>query len=481
IKGMHCQSCKVLLEEELTGLKGVKKTTINYPEGDCQIHYDEEKVSPRLIYQTIKNLNYKIETQEKTTNQAFKGGWKIALSSVFLVGLAYFFINYLNLWEVLGYLNEEKISYWLIFLIGILASFHCVGMCGGLVVAYTTRHHSQSVSRFSVLPHWQYNLGRLISYGLVGGVLGGFGSFFGINPNFTGAMTLVAGFLMVLMGLALIAPRSWLAKIQLKTPNFMARYLYRQRQKRSKGPFVVGLLNVFMPCGPLQAMQLYALSTGSIVEGFLAMGIYALGTIPLMFGFGNLLSLLSQEKIKQAIKFSGIMVIVLGGLMFNRGLISFGYGLRSFIPRQAISQQEYLIKGEVKEYQVAKMDLTYRGYSPNVLYIRAGIPVRWIITVKEMSGCTDEIIVPDLKIRRRLEYGENIIEFTPPKNKKEIKFSCWMKMVWGKFIVVEKGAPLPTAGTIENLSQPSSTCSGGGACGGTCGSTSCGCRRLKAR
>ena len=122
--------------------------------------------------------------------------------------------------------------------------------------------------------------------------------------------------------------------------------------------------------------------------------------------------------------------------MLNRGFVNFGYGMGSIVPRQTTSQILNTTDKDAKGFQTVKMDLTFGGYSPNLLYIKRGVPARWIINVKQMSGCTNEIIMPEYNIRKKLKYGENIIEFTP-KKVGEIKFSCWMKMVWGKFIVVE--------------------------------------------
>ena len=63
------------------------------------------------------------------------------------------------------------------------------------------------------------------------------------------------------------------------------------------GPFYIGLLNGLMPCGPLQAMQIYALGTGSFVMGAASMFFFSVGTVPLMFGFGVLSSILSKKSI----------------------------------------------------------------------------------------------------------------------------------------------------------------------------------------
>jgi hypothetical protein len=222
----------------------------------------------------------------------------------------------------------------------------------------------------------------------------------------------------------------------------VARFLYGQEGgSKSRGPLVIGLLNGFMPCGPLQAMQLYALASGSVVRGALSMGVYALGTVPLMFGFGSVLSLLSGERVKQALRVSGVVVVILGLLMVNRGLANFALGVGSAsavrssnTPVAAAPQVQATPMPTTPAYQTVTMQLTSRGYEPNTLQVKKGIPVRWVIDVKEMSRCTDTIIMPDYKIRKSLEYGENVIEFTPTQTG-IIRFSCWMQMVWGKFVV----------------------------------------------
>ena len=443
IKGIHCESCKTLIETEVDVLIGVKDIKVDHQTGETWIEFDDQKISQKKIFKAIEKLNYKVGEEKKIKKNNLNNREWIGILLILFIG-GYFLINRFGILEILAKLNEPEIGYGLIFLIGFLVSFHCVGMCGGLVIAY-------SVKNRSYLAHWQYNLGRFVSYTIIGGILGGFGSFFAINPTFTGMVILIAGIFMILMGLSLLTNFIWLEKIKLKTPSFIARFLYNQRYtKKPKGPFIIGLLNGFMPCGPLQAMQIYALASGSIVQGALSMGIYALGTIPLMFGFGSFISLISREKIKQIMKFSGIIVIILGLFMFNRGLINFGYGFRNLIPQETTSQTEYL------EHQIVKMDLTYKGYSPNVLSIKKDIPVRWIINVKEMSGCTDEIIMPEYNIKKTLEYGENIIEFIP-KETGDIKFSCWMQMVWGKFIVTNESQE-PTSQEIdqESLDLPES-------------------------
>ncbi len=460
IEGIHCKSCKTLIESEIDVLAGVKEVEVNHQTGQTTLEFDDQKISKTKIFKAIEKLNYKVKQNSPTpSSQDDNFSFWITVAGVALVFLVvYLIIQQTGALELMSKLNEGNIGYGLVFLIGLLASFHCVGMCGGIVVAYTSTSKNKSS-----LIHWQYNLGRIVSYTTIGALLGGIGSFFAINPSFNGIILILAALFMVLMGISLGT------KLNIPLPQFIARFLYNQKHsKKPKGPFIIGLINGLMPCGPLQAMQLYALTTGSLTKGALSMAFYALGTAPLLFGLGKFVSFISKDKIKQFMRLSGIIVIILGLLMLNRGLTNFGYGLKSFIPdSQTVSES-------AEGFQTVNMTLNYKGYTPNVLYIKKDIPVRWVINAEQISGCTDSIIMPDYDIEKNLKKGENIIEFTPTEVG-EIKFSCWMQMVWGKFIVVDSNEELST-----NTSQPiktssSNTCSPDSSCDGSCGTSSCGC------
>jgi hypothetical protein len=198
----------------------------------------------------------------------------------------------------------------------------------------------------------------------------------------------------------------------------------------------IGLLNGLMPCGPLQAVQFYALGTGSALAGALSMFFFASGTVFLMFGFGYFVSSISGERVKKMMKISGAVVILLGIFMLNRGLTNFGWSFRNLLPRGQVAVNSNNEEKPAEDSQTVKMDLTYSGYVPNVLYAKKGVPVRWVIDVKQMSGCTSSILMEKFGIRKNLQKGENIIEFTPTEAG-EIPFSCGMKMVWGKFIITD--------------------------------------------
>ena len=231
IFGTHCSSCKDLIETEVDTLFGVKNINVDYSSGETIVEYDSEKISKEKIFKVIKKLKYEpreIGSDFKANKLGIKKIISIGVLFILFVG-AYFIVSELGLLEIMSSLNETSISLWLVLLIGFLASFHCVGMCGGLVISYSAKVQTHEKNYLS---HLRYNLGRFISYSIIGGILGGFGSFFGVNPTFTGGLVLVAGVFMILLGISLFSNIRWIEKIKLKTPKFIARFLYNNKNTK---------------------------------------------------------------------------------------------------------------------------------------------------------------------------------------------------------------------------------------------------------
>ena len=446
VDGLHCKSCKTLLEGEIGDLAGVDDVKVDYQTGECVVEFDQEKIRIGKIKDKIEEYDYQVqpeqkcpsvsESQETSQNNGAKTFFLGLLIPLTIIGsvAGYFYVEKSGALSLMAKLNDSNLGYGLIFLIGILASFHCIAMCGGLVITYSAGSAKEKNKKVNFsIPHFQYNLGRLISYTLVGAILGGIGSFFAINQILSGALMLVAGIFMVLMAISLYTNYKWLDKLSVRTPQFIAKYIFRQSKSNNpKTPLIIGLFTGLMPCGPLQAMELYALGTGSFTRGALSMGAYALGTIPLMFGFGAFVSYLSKNYMRKITKISAVIVGFLALIMIGRGLTNFGVNLSlPAKPANNAAQDQPTPSGD---YQEVKMAITYSGYQPNVLYIKKGIPVRWIIDGSGITGCTSSIQIPSLRISKNLVRGENIITFTPTQTG-ELPFSCGMQMVWGKFIV----------------------------------------------
>jgi sulfite exporter TauE/SafE len=191
-------------------------------------------------------------------------------------------------------------------------------MCGGINISQNICSKNASVKN-GFMPSLLYNLGRLISYTVIGAIVGAIGMVLTFTDTARGIVSIVVAILMVIMGLNLIGVLPFLRYIMPRMPKIFADKINKMKTKRLS-PLIVGLLNGFMPCGPLQTMQIYALSTGSWFLGGLSMFLFALGTIPLMFILGLTSSLLTKKFADTAIKISSILVVIMGMFMLYCGV-----------------------------------------------------------------------------------------------------------------------------------------------------------------
>ena len=122
--------------------------------------------------------------------------------------------------------------------------------------------------------------------------------------------------------------------------------------------------------------------------------------------------------------------------------------------------------------QIVKMTQTSSGYSPNSFTIKKGIPVKWIVTSEDAFTCAASIVSSKLGIRKNLEAGENIIEFTPTEAG-QVRFTCSMGMYSGVFNVVDNTGSAVTAPQADTAAIPPNT---DGSCGGGGGGCGCGAK-----
>lgn len=188
----------------------------------------------------------------------------------------------------------------------------------------------------------------------------------------------------------------------------------------------MGALTFFLPCGFTQAMQLYAVSTGSFWQGMAIMALFALGTAPGLLGIGGLTSVFKGRKARIFFMTAGLAVILLGWVNISNGSRLFGSRI----------DKSGTVPVADQNVQEVRMNQFRNGYSPNIFTVKKGRPVKWIINSATSLSCAAYLVVPKYGISKSLRAGENIITFTPTQIG-EIHFSCSMGMYRGKFIVVE--------------------------------------------
>ncbi|MEH7273537.1 urease accessory protein UreH domain-containing protein [Neobacillus vireti] len=423
---MTCTSCEKRVERTVKKLEGVVNVNASFSGQFADIEYDDKLCDVKKIKAAIQSVGY---STEKSNNIKFIG-ILIAVAAVVLLG-----INTGN-YDMESQLNNA--SYAVLFVVGVITSIHCVGMCGGIMLSQSIGKESKNKFE-AIKPALLYNAGRVVAYTILGGVIGAIGSVFALSLNAKAGLQLFAGIFMIMMGFNMSGFKAF-RKFQIKLPNVACKAM-----SKPKAPFFVGLLNGLMPCGPLQTMQIFALGTGSAAAGALSMFMFSIGTVPLMLTFGALSGLLSKGYTKKILKFSGVLIIMLGLIMSNRGLALAGMNVSpmaimanigAFGDASASSDPSNATKATIQDgVQVLNMTANVYGYTPKTLYVQKGMPVKWVVEGEEITGCNNTIVVPDMNIQQKLQSGNNLIEFTP--GDEDLNFSCWMGMKRGVIKVVD--------------------------------------------
>ena len=436
VNGMVCASCEKIITKNVKKLNGVAEIKADYSGGSCTVKYDPQKTSIEKIKSSIEEAGYECPSTDKPVS---KKPWEsaIILGVIALIIGAYFI--FAPKFEAYMPSISQNTSIALLFIIGLLTGFHCIAMCGGFVVSYTTKNASEGKRNF--MPHLKYGATKTLSYTLFGALFGLVGSFITFTPMIRGLAAAFAGLFLIIFGLNMLGYFKQLRRFRLKTPSFINKYV-SSKTGGDSGPVTTGLLNGLMiACGPLQAIYLMAAASGSMYQGALYLFVFGLGTLPVLLGFGIVASALSSKLTNKILRYSGAFVLLLGLIMVNQGIILTGSGydlntLLSYVQTPAIgsaSAQQFPAK-MADGYQVIRMNVTAYGWTPDTFSLKKGVPVKWIIDGKEITGCNNAIQVPKLSLNFDIKKGEQTIEFTPGEAG-TIPWSCWMGMIKGTFIV----------------------------------------------
>lgn len=205
------------------------------------------------------------------------------------------------------------------FILGLLGSMHCVGMCGPIALAIP--HRSQKMLGIAT-ESFAYNLGRVTTYALLGLILGflGFGlQFIGLQSN----LSIIIGAIILI---AVLLPR----KIKNRIGNNGLKFaiskniqpIIRSLMKpKSIGTlYLLGLLNGLLPCGMVYFALAGSVATGSAISGAIFMAAFGFGTLPAMsalFIFKSKLSQSIRQKLYRAVPYG---LAIMATLMILRGL-----------------------------------------------------------------------------------------------------------------------------------------------------------------
>ena len=415
IEGMTCAGCERVLESAVGRLDGCTSVHADRKRGQLKVCC-EAPCTHDTIIRTVEEAGYYVtERAQRKTNGLYL---LVILLGLFVIARQ---LGWTDFFQRFPTVSETQIGYAALFLVGLLTSVHCIAMCGGLNLAQSMRDESHRPIRGSVL----YNLGRLTSYTLIGGILGLVGEKASITLQVRGVIGLLAGILMLLMGVCML---SGISMPSIRLPKFMQKGLAALRKH---GSFSIGLANGLMPCGPLQSMQLYAIASGSFLTGAMSMFFFCLGTIPLVLLFGAAAGMLKASWRRWMLQIGSALLVLIGLFTVKNNL-----ALAGILLPGAESGGNAVITSVVKDgTQYVTTSLRSNGFDD--IQVVEGIPVVWTITASEdsLNGCNNEIVLSAFDQQIKLEAGENTIRFTP-ESAGNYPYSCWMGMLRNTITVI---------------------------------------------
>ncbi len=207
---------------------------------------------------------------------------------------------------------------------------HCIGMCGGFIVSYTTAKIDKDCSkRESATYHMLYNLGRVTSYTALGALFGYFGSLWDIDPLFRAIMFAVAGIMMILMGISFAGKLKFLTSIEIpitKYSWFKRVFLSTLASKKVSSFYTLGVLNGLFPCGLVYTMLVSATTTESALLGAVVMFVFGIFTIPTLFSFAYIVGLFSQTSFRNVmVQLAAVTVILFGSWTLMKAYLQYDY------------------------------------------------------------------------------------------------------------------------------------------------------------
>lgn len=319
----------------------------------------------------------------------------------------------------------------------------CLAVSGGLMLSATS---SYAANR-RLAPIASFLGARVVSYAFLGGVIGFLGKEISLGSGIQGIISILVAVFMVILGLDMLGILPRALKVLLpRPPAFLGRKILSSGEsKHPLAPFVLGAATFFLPCGFTQALQLYALGSGSFVAGATVLGGFALGTVPVLLLVGWFsVSFKKSEVGRFLFRTAGAAAILVGAFSVRSGInliitqdATLAKPAEVFVQTGSdkILWQTDAPPTDSSGFDTIRMTINANGYSPDRIQVTAGHKIRWVVDASRASGCQMGLVSKSLGLKQFLNTGENIIEFTAPSQAGIYPFSCPMGMYRGDIVV----------------------------------------------
>lgn len=451
IKGMTCAACEIKVAKALGNLPGVTSATASARAGRAVLTVSE-RPSDEAMNAAMAKAGYTVGRDRWISHDM--GVWRTFVLSALIIGLGAYFALKAGLGDLPSKLTDPSSGgLMLVLVLGLTAGIStCMALVGGLVLAVSASH-AAALARAGVAepsfgtrmrPHLMFNVGRIVGFAILGALLGLMGGALTLPSSVTGLLLVAVAIVMGLLGLRLTGLFPRLAAWNLSLPAGMSRLLgigdQAEAQYSDVRAAVVGAATFFLPCGFTQAVQLYALSTGSAATAGLIMATFAIGTTPGLLALAGVPEVATGKSRDTVLRVVGVVVICFALINAAGGLRLLGYDIGSSQPpaevTNAAAQQQVSpnvsLSGGV---QTVTMTQEARGYVPADTVVYAGVPIKWVVTSTSPYDCSAFLRVPSQGVEANLVAGENIVN-VPALPEGTTSFTCVMGMYTGTLVAI---------------------------------------------
>jgi uncharacterized protein len=440
IQGMHCPGCETFIERSIRDIKGIHAVKVSLANSSIVIEAESQQAIPSLskLNLLFKKNGYSFtEHQQKKQSQLKR---MIAVIGVFLLIIFLFFL--LERSQLLSFLyvdtNSQLIAF---FLFGIAAGFSsCAALVGSLLLSaqesWVNLQASHKEGRS--LPFLLFNGARIVSFAVLGGLLGMLGGVVQFSLEATALLTILISIFIFIIGMQMLGV-TFFQKIPINfTGQWINRVTDKPRLQNKIMPILFGAVTFFVPCGFTLIAQSQALRSGNFLDAMTILLAFALGTLPVL-----LVISLSSLKFNTDPRFSNSFRLLSGLLIVFFAVYTINAQIQVLNPSTLWRNQtpNLMAANEILDGddQTQLMQMEARGfeYYPEVITIKAHLPTRFEINSNGSLGCANAVyargLYPDVIL---LNPGINVVEFTAP-DPGTYQISCSMWMVKPITVVVE--------------------------------------------
>jgi sulfite exporter TauE/SafE/copper chaperone CopZ len=439
---MTCRACELRIQKQVGRIPGVTAVTASAPRGRVEIA-STAPLAPWALERAIRLAGYEIGSTPWIERDP--GVWAtvaVAAAWVVILALLASLTGVTDLASGLGDLGSGGLA--VALLIGLAAGVStCAALVGGLVLALSASAAATAGGRATsrMRPALVFLAGRIAGYAALGAALGAIGATVAMPAALTAVLMVVVAVLMTILGIRLTGVSPRIATWSPTLPTALARIVGSGGDGGTYSDAraaVLGAASFFLPCGFTQAVQVFALSTGSPAYAAALLGIFALGTAPGLLALAGLPVVIPAPAKATALRVVGVVVLGFAVINLGAGLTLAGIGIPSFGGTPVAGSLDGTIGTDGVQTLTTRQEAW--GYEPGNVVIAAGVPTRWTIESATEASCSASLVVPSLGIERRLRVGDNHIDL-PAMGPGVLNYACSMGMFTGRITIVD----LPTS------------------------------------